>query len=162
MDAYRRYAPALLRKCERVLRNRDDAEDVVHGLFVDLIQKGRTDVDLPYLYRAATNRCINVLTARDNRRRLLERQAEALRGPVRIRCDDHVIGLDLLLKLVDRLDHKGREVLVYRYFDEMPQEEVADLVGTSRKTVGKRLQRIRDLVAELSGTPRADLEGSHG
>jgi len=159
VDAYRRYAPALLRKCERLLRNRSDAEDVVHGLFVDLLAKGRTDVDLPYLYRAVTNRCLNVLKTRGNRRRLLEREDPTLRGPVRVRCDDEVIGLDLTLKLVANLDRKGREVLVYRYVDELGQEEIAALLGTSRRTVGKRLARIRAEVLRLSdaagtGRPR--------
>lgn len=152
--AYRRYAPALLRKCERVLQSRDDAEDVVHALFVDLLQKGRGDLDLRYLYRAATNRCLNVLKARANRARLLARHDEALRGTVRVRCDDQVIGMDLLVKLVRRLDRRGREVLVLRFFDELPQEEIAALLDTSRKTVGQRLQRIRALVAELSDPAR--------
>ncbi len=54
---YRRYGPALLRKCERILGNKDDAEDVVQTLFVELLKKRIEETTLPYLYRAATNRC---------------------------------------------------------------------------------------------------------
>jgi DNA-directed RNA polymerase specialized sigma24 family protein len=43
------------------------------------------------------------------------------------------------------------EVLVCRYVDDMGVEEIAQLVGQSRKTVGKRLARIRDEVAALVG-----------
>lgn len=149
MDAYRRYAPALLRKCERMLQNRDDAEDIVHGLFVDMLNRGRSGFELSYLYRAVTNRCINFLRYRENRRRLVERQDTALRGPIRLRCDDQVIGVELLTRLVDRLDRRGREVLVYRFFDEMTQEEIASLMGISRRAVVKRLARIRDEVRTL-------------
>jgi RNA polymerase sigma-70 factor (ECF subfamily) len=149
MDAYRRYAPALLRKCERMLQSREDAEDIVHGLFVDMLNRGRTGLELPYLYRAVTNRCINFLRYRENRRRLVERQDAALRGPVRIRCDDQVIGVELLTRLVDRLDRRGREVLVYRFVDEMTQEEIAGLIGISRRAVVKRLARIREEVRKL-------------
>ena len=132
-----------------MLQNRDDAEDVVHGLFVDLLSKGQTDPELPYLYRAVTNRCINLARGRENRRRLRERQEPALRGPVRVRCDEHVIGLDLMLKLLARLDRRSREIVAYRYVDEMTQQEIAELMGVSRKTVGKRLVKIRREVERM-------------
>jgi len=122
----------------------------VQGLFVDMLNKGKTDLDLPYLYRAVTNRCINHLRYGDNRRRLLERHDVMLRGPVRTRCDDRVIGLDLLVKLSEALDRKSLEVLVLHYFDDMTQEEIASLLGTSRKTVGKRLGKARQQVKMLA------------
>ena len=149
MEAYQRYGPALLRKCQRMLQNRHDAEDVVQGLFVDMLQKGKQPEDLPYFYRAVTNRCINFLKYRENRRRLLERHDDALRGTVRTRCDDTGIGVDLLSKRMDRLDKKSLEILIYRYFDDMSQEEIADLIGTSRKTVGKRIMKIKEQVRLL-------------
>jgi RNA polymerase sigma factor (sigma-70 family) len=62
-----------------------------------------------------------------------------------------VIGADLLVKLSDRLDSKCLEVLVCRYYDDMSQEETAKHLGTSRKTVGKRLAKIRAAVADLMG-----------
>ena len=156
MEAYQRYGPALLRKCQRMLQSRHDAEDVVQGLFVDMLSKGKQPEDLPYLYRAVTNRCINFLKYRENRRRLLERHDEALRGTVRTRCDDTVIGVDLLSRLMDRLDKKSLEILIYRYFDDMSQEEIADLIGTSRKTVGKRMKKIKEQVRLLLKNGRGD------
>jgi RNA polymerase sigma-70 factor (ECF subfamily) len=148
--AYRKYGPALLRKAERILLNPDDAGDIVQALFTDLIERGNCEVELPYLYRAVTNRCLNFIRDRDNRRRLLERQEPALRGLARTRCDEQVIGLDLLAKLVERLDSKSLEVLVCRYIDDMTQEETAEILGTSRRTVGKRVERIRERVRKLS------------
>jgi len=149
MEAYRRYGPALLRKCERMLQSRQESEDVVQGLFVDLIQRGERRFDLPYLYRAVTNRCINHLRHGENRSRLLQQHDVALRGPVRLPIDEQVIGLDLMVKLMDRLDDRGCEVLVYRYFDEMGVEEIAALLGTSRKTVGKRLAALHAEVRRM-------------
>lgn len=148
-DAYRRYGPALLRKAERILQNSDDASDIVQGLFVDLMTKGTTDVELRYLYRAVTNRCLNHLRDRKNRQRLLDMQETTLRGPVRTRLDDRVLDLDLLVKLTRALDGKTLEILICRYWDDMTQQEIADFLGTSRKTVGKRLEKIRTRVTEL-------------
>jgi len=162
MDAYRRYGPALLRKCERLLQSRQESEDIVQGLFVDLIARGETRLELPYLYRAVTNRCINHLRYGENRRRLLEQHDVALRGPVRLSIDEQVIGLELLLKLMERLDAKHGEALVYRYFDEMGVEEIAELVGTSRKTVGKRLARVQAEVKALLANLGADNTANGG
>ena len=150
MEAYQRYGPALLRKCQRMLQNRHDSEDIVQGLFVDLLKRGTTDVDLPYLYRAVTNRCINHLKYGANRRRLLQQHDVKLRGPARLACDEQVIGLDLMVKLSQKLDQAHTEVLVFRYFDEMSTRQIGELVGTSRKTVEKRLRRIKAEVARLT------------
>jgi RNA polymerase sigma-70 factor (ECF subfamily) len=158
-EAYRRYGPAMRRKAERILANREDAGDVVQALFVDLVERGVERVELAYLYRAVTNRCLNLIRDRRNRERLLERQEPALRGPARVRCDDQVIGLDLLMRLGGRLDDKHMEVLVCRYVDDMPQDEIALLCRTSRKTIGKRLQRIRERMAELRGEAEAPGDG---
>lgn len=155
--AYRDYGPALLRKAERILQNPDDASDVVHTLFLDLMQKRRPTLELPYLYRAVGNRCLNLMRDRGNRERLLEREQPALRGPVRTRCDDQVIGLDLLAKLAQTLDQRSMEILICRYWDDMSQEQIASFLGTSRKTVGKRLGKIRAVVASM----HAGEEGEH-
>ena len=144
--AYRTFGPALIRKAERILRNRDDAVDVVHALFCDLLDT-RTPMDLPYLYRAVTNRCLNAIRDRATRERLLAKESPA--PMARVRCDDQVIGLQLLARLADQLDAAHMEVLVCRFVDDMTQEEIAEHVGTSRKTVGKRLDRIRAAVEEL-------------
>src|SRR5262245_29222399 len=118
-ELYRRYGPALVRKAERLLQSRSDALDIVQALFVDLITQWKGPVDLPYLYRAVTNRCLNHVRDRDNRTRLLERQDELLRGPVRTRCDEQVIGCDLFVRLAQKLEDAEAEVLVYRFFDDL-------------------------------------------
>jgi RNA polymerase sigma factor (sigma-70 family) len=147
--AYRAYGPALVRKAERILRSRDDATDVVHALFVDLIPRWSPDVDLPYLYRAVTNRCLNLVRDRGTRARLLERE-QTVAAPVgRVRLDDQIVGVGLIAALADRLDAAHMDVLVARFVDDMTQEEIAAHLGVSRKTVGKRLDRIRDTVIAL-------------
>jgi RNA polymerase sigma-70 factor (ECF subfamily) len=150
MDAYERYGRALLRKAERIVGNREDARDILQALFVDLYQRSDAPMDLPYLYRAVTNRCLTFLRDEGNRGRLLEHHDAALAPARRTACDDQVIGHDLLLKLVGELDPAESEVLAYRFVDDMTQDEIATLLGLSRKTVGKRLDRIRDAVRKLT------------
>ena len=47
---YKKYGPALVRKAIRLLRNEEDAQDIVQQLFTDLWSKKNINVDLPYLY----------------------------------------------------------------------------------------------------------------
>lgn len=153
MSFYERHGRALLRKAERILGSRADAQDVVQALALDLLQKGE-EPDLPYLYRAVTNRCLTFVRDEKNRARLLAADAESLaqaRGPIRTRCDERAIDMDLLLKLSRRLDDRTLEIVFYRFFDDMTQEEIATMLGLSRKTVGKKLDDVRALVEELSG-----------
>ena len=150
MDLYQRHGRALLRKAERILQSKHDAQDMVHALFVDLLQKGE-EPELPYLYRAITNRCLGFLRDESNRARLLEAHDDALRGPVRTRCDEHVIGMDMLVKLAASLDERTLEIVFYRYFDDLTQEEIAVLLGLSRKTIGKKLDDVQAIVASLAG-----------
>ena len=158
MDAYERYGRALLRKAERIVGNREDARDILQALFVDLYQRSDAPMDLPYLYRAVTNRCLTFLRDEGNRGRLLEHHDAALAPARRTACDDQVIGHDLLLKLVRELDPAESEVLAYRFVDDMTQDEIAALLGLSRKTVGKRLDRIREAVRKLTAPPEAGVE----
>jgi RNA polymerase sigma-70 factor (ECF subfamily) len=147
--AYRAHGPALVRKAERMLRSREDAIDVVHALFTDLIPRWNKSVDLPYLYRAVTNRCCNVLRDRGTRARLLEREQQTAAPVGRVRLDDQVVGVGLIAALAEQLDEAHMQVLVARFVDDMTQDEMSDHLGVSRKTIGKRLDRIRAAVIAL-------------
>ena len=149
--AYRTWGPALVRKAERVLRSREDAVDVVHALFVDLIPRWSRDVDLPYLYRAVTNRCLNVVRDRGTRARLLAREPIAAAPVGRVRLDDEIVGLGLIAALAERLDDGHMQVLICRFVDDMTQEEIAGFLGISRKTVGRRLDDVQHAVLRLAG-----------
>ena len=111
-------------------------------------------MDLPYLYRAVTNRCLNAIRDAGTRARLLAAAADELAPAPRTRCDDVAIGADLLVRLGDALDTGHMEVLVARYVDDLTQDEIGAQLGLSRKTVGKRLARIRDQVVALTRGPR--------
>ena len=143
---YERYGPSLRRKAERLLRNQAEAEDLVQGLFVDLWQRGAAAPDLPYLFRAVTNRCLNVLRDGTNRQRLLGENASSA---VATSSEGAAISADLLARLVGTLDEKRCSVLVAHWFDDMTQEEIAEVYGLSRKTVGKYLNDVRDALAKL-------------
>jgi RNA polymerase sigma-70 factor (ECF subfamily) len=96
-----------------------------------------------------TNRCLNLVRDRGTRARLLAREPIAAAPVGRVRLDDEIVGLGLIAALTERLDDAHLQVLVCRFVDDMTQDEIAAQLGVSRKTVGKRLDRIRDAVTAL-------------
>lgn len=137
-QAHRRYGPALLRKARRMLGSEADAQDIVQTVLIELWRKRRLPARLPYLYRAVTTRCLNWMRDEQNRRRLLASQAQPTVGSIEGRALDR----DLLLTLLDRLSGAHREVLVYRYVDDMQLAEIAALTGRSSKTIARWLKAI--------------------
>ena len=65
---YREYAPLVNRTAWGVLENREDAEDVLHTVFLKLLRKGFPPEfqknPQAYLYRAAVNASLDVLKSR--------------------------------------------------------------------------------------------------
>jgi RNA polymerase sigma factor (sigma-70 family) len=150
VDSYVRYGPALLRKARRLLRNEEDARDAVQSLFVELLARPELPHDLGYLYRALTHRCLNALRDEKNHSRLLSRETSALAGCLRLAPDEQSLGLDTLLKLSQRVDEAVMETLVYRFIDELGQEEIARVMSVSRKTVQNRLERAAESLRTLA------------
>ena len=149
-DSYRKYGPALLRKAERLLLNKQDAMDIVQGLFMDLWERNQSEFNLPYLYQAVTRRALSMIRDQKNHQRLLARQDIALHPSPRILSESLVIGQDLLTKLIPQLDQKSSEILVYRFIDDMTHDEISVLLGVSKKTVLRKLESIRMLVTKTS------------
>lgn len=70
---------------------------------------------------------------------------------------DETPALDLKLtvrRALNRITAKQRTVLVLRYFEDLPEAEVAELlgcsVGTVRSTTHRSLARLRELAPELN------------
>lgn len=134
----------------------------MQSLFIDIMDSGKTDIDFAYLYRAATNRCLNRL--RDTKRRQEILRAEAQTAPIgRNRLHDQVVSVDLLSKLIDRLSKREAEILVYYYLDDFTQEQIADLFGIARRTVWSDLKAIQKTAAALAnnGLAQQTTRGVH-
>lgn len=55
----------------------------------------------------------------------------------------------LIATLIAKLDDAHLQVLVARFVDDLTQDEIAEHLGLARKTIGKRLDRIRETVTAL-------------
>jgi RNA polymerase sigma-70 factor (ECF subfamily) len=138
---YERYGPMVLRRCQRLLGNEDEALDVAQDVFARLL-KHRERLTARYpsslLYRMATNLCLNRL--RDRRREPALPGDEVLWRIARM--EDMNASL-VLEKLFGRHPESTRTMAVLHYVDGMTLEEVARECRMSVSGVRKRLRGLR-------------------
>lgn len=150
-DIYKACAPSAFRRARALLGCDDEAWDVVQRVFVKLtegeLRSRAGEKPMAYVYRATTNACLNVIAARGVRDRLLP-EAPAERAP-----GEAVHARDLLRKLDAKLDDLDRQILVLSFHDGLSQERVGEILGVWRRTVGRRLARLRTLIEELEAMP---------
>jgi RNA polymerase sigma-70 factor (ECF subfamily) len=155
---HRKYAGVLYDKCVRMLADRQEAEDAVQETFVSAYQSldqfRYGESHLPWLFRIATNVCLKFIRTRSRKGALpsdsLERrEAPGPNGASRLHFRR------ILEDLHGSLDERDRFILVLHFLDGMKQEEIARVLGISRRSVVKRISGLRQKTARL-------MEDGHG
>jgi RNA polymerase sigma-70 factor (ECF subfamily) len=138
-ELYRAYGPAIYARCVRLLRDRAAAEDATQETFMRVHRHLDRAPDatqaLAWIYRIATNLCLNEI--RDGKRRPEPRAEPPEPGTLDV--GDLLADRDLAERLVRRSAEKVRVVAWLHHVDGLDQQEVADVLGVSRRTVINRL-----------------------
>jgi RNA polymerase sigma-70 factor (ECF subfamily) len=151
-ELYRQYGPAVYRRCLKLLRDREAAKDATQEVFVKLVRDiGKFEdaaTALPWMYRVATNHCLNLLRAgrRHGEEDLGEWELAAPADGAASYPDRHLAGAVLA-----QFDEGTRAVAVGVLVDGMGHEELAGALGVSRKTVERRLARFLAGARKLVG-----------
>jgi RNA polymerase sigma factor (sigma-70 family) len=134
-----------VRSATLILGSRQAAQDVVHDVFVEILQKwddGITDPG-PYLQRAVVNRC----------RDALRRGAVARRYRTLLRPED-VPAIDVpLYDALARLPFRQRAAVVLRYYLGLTEAEIAAHLGCPTGSVGPWIRRGLDRLARQLRLP---------
>ena len=142
-EFYRESRPGLIRVAYLIVGSEPVAEELVQEAFLRLHQRF-AEVDNPggYLRVALVRLCVKTNRRRTAERELLERSAD------RVAPADHEI--DEMWAAVQRLRPERRAVLVLRYYEDLPHEEIARIVGCPVVTVRTRVRRaLAELRKEL-------------
>jgi len=149
-----KYRQPLLRHALYILRDQDDAYDIVQETFVRAIRETRLfDPDFrikAWLFRVAKNLCLNQLRNTSRRAAILhanpmpDRQ-EAQQWKTLFDGEQSILMMETLDKLGD--DH--REILVLRYYDELSYIEIAQVLDIKLGTVMSRLSRARKKLLDV-------------
>lgn len=145
---YRQHGHVVLRRARQLMGDDEEAREVLHDVFTSLLQRpqqfaGRSSF-VTWLYSATTHRCLNRLRNRRTRVRLLEEGAPGATTSTAShphRGEQLAMAQQLLASMPDEV----AQTAVYYFFDEMNQEEIAEVIGCSRRRVGKLLEQAKHL-----------------
>jgi RNA polymerase sigma factor (sigma-70 family) len=135
-----------------VLRNRQDAEDVLQSLFLKLLER-EVPLDLArnpqaYLYRAAVNASLNVVRSRKNE--VAMDNFESLdRSMPEVLLEDSDSRWQQLMQAIALLRPKAAEILILRYAHSYSDTQIARMLGKSRGYVAVTLFRARTRLKRL-------------
>jgi RNA polymerase sigma factor (sigma-70 family) len=140
---YQRHGRAVLAHCKRLLGSAAAGEDATQEVFVRALrQAGRwppASELRPWLFRIATNYCLNELRGRRLRANGPCQLATALPGNL----EDCLMARSEMGQLLDHLPQRARDVARLTYVEGMLQHEVAETLGVSRRTVVSCLSQLR-------------------
>ncbi|WP_208971863.1 SigE family RNA polymerase sigma factor [Kineococcus rubinsiae] len=146
---------ALLRLARGLLRDPDTAEDVVQDVLAKaLLRWGRVssaDDPVAYVNRMVVNACTSFWRRAARR----EQPVDAERFPDAGRPDasGRLADRDELLVALRQLPPRQRTVLVLRYFEDCSDEQIADLLDSSRTAVRSNASRGLDSLRRVMGVP---------
>jgi RNA polymerase sigma-70 factor (ECF subfamily) len=156
-ELFERYAPALLKFADRMLSDRESAEEVTQEVFVKVISRahqydGRAAVS-SWLFAIAANAC------RDRRRR--DRRAAVVPLDSVAELPARGEGIEARLagrerrvavrKALEGLSEEQREALVLARYHGLPYAEIARVLGISVGAVKTRIFRaVENLKARFS------------
>ncbi|HUJ27052.1 MAG TPA: sigma-70 family RNA polymerase sigma factor [Myxococcales bacterium] len=135
---YRSHGHLVLRRARTLLGNEQDAQEALQEVFLALLRGPAADVRnlTSWLYGATTHFCLNQLRNRATSARLLEQRGPAVsEAPARAEALAEVRGL------LAQLPEQVALAVVYHHLDGMTHDEVAAMLGCSRRQVGYLLER---------------------
>ncbi len=141
---YREYGPTIYGRCRLLLGDEREAEDATQETFLrvhrhlDNVPDAREA--LFWIYRVATNYCLNEIRDRRGRARPAAVLPDAF--PELSASEIRLADRDLVRRLIERAPPKERVVVWLYHVDGFEQNEIAGIVGASRRTVAGRLSRF--------------------
>lgn len=146
---YTELGPTVYARCRQILRDTAAAEDATQEVFFRAHHQlarltGRRET-IAWLYRTATNHCLNEI--RNGRTRALLIRAAA--PPVGPDAEQRISEQDLVMRLVRDLPAELALAAWLYHVDGLEQTEIAEVCGVSRRTVIARLARFSGQARKL-------------
>lgn len=133
----RKYQQKIYWHIRKMVIDHDDANDVTQDVFIKVwksLENFRNDSQLfTWIYRIATNECLNFLAKKRRRFFLPIHDVEGeLAG--KLESSDMISGDEIQMKLqkaILKLPEKQRLVFNMKYYDELTYEQMSEVLGTS-------------------------------
>jgi RNA polymerase sigma-70 factor (ECF subfamily) len=139
----------VLRRAQQLLRNEQAAEDATQEVFMRLLDDERVlghPEPLAWLYRVTTNLCLNRLRDERRRSKLIARSTPKdghHGGDAEVRAS--------VVEILRRVPSDLQAIAICYHAEGMTCDEIAALVGVSRRTIGNRLEAFQTVASGVMG-----------
>jgi RNA polymerase sigma-70 factor (ECF subfamily) len=145
-ELFRRYGFFLRRRSRLIVRDPSSADDALQEAFVKVMKSGaavrEAEKPLLWLYRVVDRCCLDQL--RRSKHLRAAAPIDSISDAALPKHEDSVEDRDAVLAFLGELDDVDQKIALLAFMDGMSQGEIADEIGTSRVTVNKRMQGIRE------------------
>lgn len=142
LDAlYRAHAPGALRFALMLTGDRNLSEDLVQEAFVRVASKLSSLRD-PGAFNAYLTRAVaNLAKSHFRRQQVVTKHTRTIDASQLVVEPVDVVTSDAILVALRALPVQQRAVLVLRYFNDLPQDEIAEVLGIALGTVKSQISR---------------------
>jgi RNA polymerase sigma-70 factor, ECF subfamily len=146
-EIYDLYAPKVFRVCMGYVNDHDHANDLTQETFISVWQnlssfRGESNINT-WIFRIATNNCLRALE-KSKRRSAFKLPVDT--GPE----DGHEIQdqqLEFVYQCIAELKEIDR-IIISLALEDLPQSEIAAVVGLSHANIRVKIHRIKDHIAQ--------------
>ncbi|MEA3461036.1 MAG: RNA polymerase sigma-70 factor [Bacteroidota bacterium] len=149
-ELFKTYFAPLMAFSRKILRDEDDAREVVHQVFINLWEK-RDEIDLStslksYLFTSVNNRSLNVIR---DRKKFSSEEVPELAGEWDVSAQMESMELEEKIKeAIASLPGRCREIFELNRFDGMKYGEIARHLDISVKTVENQMTKALKILRE--------------
>ena len=141
---YKQFGPSIYTRCRRLLKNAAAAEDATQEVFLRVAKQLDETADpaeaLAWIYRIATNYCLNEIRSRKRKAAL---EISLLPASVGHGSEDSIANRELARRIIQRTPKRLSKSAYLYHVDGMSHEEVAGTLGHSRRTVINHIAEFR-------------------
>lgn len=153
---FTQFSAAALRKCCRMISNKEICEEVVQEVFAKLWSKkmkfpSQEDC-YKWIYRACHNRCIDHLRRYYQKNRLgfdpdaLEECTPIVESFVSGNAENRAENSQIVARFLEVLTESEAEILFYTSVDGLNRSELSKLLKVDRKTLYRRFKKIEEKI----------------
>ncbi len=152
-EIYKIYYKKIYRYCRINLRSDETAQDISQETFLKAwkalptFSTGNGSSVQAFLFRIARNLIIDL----SRKKKLLP-----LDTALEVATDEDIEGdleksedMELVRRALDKLDPEDRQIIVLRYFEELPTAEIAEVLGVNDGNLRVKLHRILKKLKEI-------------
>jgi RNA polymerase sigma factor (sigma-70 family) len=150
---YRAHGYVVLRRARRILGTEDDARDVLQEIFAAMLDnaasfRGQSSITT-WLYSATTHACLNRIRNQKTREAALAKDGSGAPGGREAVAAENAESAVIVRQLLARVAEPLAEVAILYYVDEMTHQEIAMVLGCSRRHVGDLIERLHESLRDV-------------